>query len=42
MKNNVNVYIGVAVAISIFILSIVFLYFNPYSNQIPVNFLREV
>ncbi|HDR3888975.1 TPA: hypothetical protein QCO65_003404 [Bacillus cereus] len=33
MKNNVNVYIGVAAAINIFILSIVFLYFNPYSNQ---------
>ncbi|CAM4152728.1 Uncharacterized protein BTT61001_03678 [Bacillus thuringiensis] len=29
MKN----YIGVAAAISIFILTIVFLYFNPYSNQ---------
>ncbi|MED2013207.1 hypothetical protein [Bacillus wiedmannii] len=29
MKN----YIGVAAAISIFTLSIVFLYFNPYSNQ---------
>ncbi|HHT7237874.1 MULTISPECIES: hypothetical protein [Bacillus] len=33
MDNNVNVYIGVAAAINIFILSIVFLYFNPYSNQ---------
>ncbi|PGU07310.1 MULTISPECIES: hypothetical protein [Bacillus cereus group] len=33
MKNNVYVYIGVLAAISIFILSIVFLYFNPYSNQ---------
>ncbi|GAB6432480.1 hypothetical protein bcgnr5372_48460 [Bacillus luti] len=33
MKNNVYVYIGVLTAISIFILSIVFLYFNPYSNQ---------
>ncbi|WP_242214166.1 hypothetical protein [Bacillus cereus group sp. BfR-BA-01383] len=34
MKNNVYVFIGVLAAISIFILSIVFLYFNPYSNQI--------
>ncbi|KAB2443970.1 hypothetical protein [Bacillus luti] len=33
MKNNVYVYIGVLAAISIFILSIIFLYFNPYSNQ---------
>lgn len=30
MKN----YIGVAAAISIFILSIIFLYFNPYSKQL--------
>ncbi|PGU41654.1 hypothetical protein [Bacillus cereus] len=30
MKNS----IGAAAAISIFILSIVFLYFNPYSNQV--------
>lgn len=30
MKN----YIGVAAAISIFILSIVFLYFNPYNDQV--------
>lgn len=28
-------YIGVVAAISIFILSIVFLYFNPYSDQEP-------
>ncbi|OJD58980.1 hypothetical protein [Bacillus sp. NH11B] len=34
MKNNVNVYIGVVAAISIFTLSIVFLYFNPYSKQV--------
>ncbi|MGG0458275.1 hypothetical protein [Bacillus mycoides] len=33
MKNYMNVYLGVVAAISIFILSIVFLYFNPYSNQ---------
>ena len=34
MKNYMSVYLGVVAAISIFILSIVFLYFNPYSNQI--------
>ncbi|MBJ8117858.1 MULTISPECIES: hypothetical protein [Bacillus] len=34
MKNYRRVYIGVVAAISIFILSIVFLYFNPYSKQI--------
>ncbi|EJP99423.1 hypothetical protein QCI77_16055 [Bacillus cereus group sp. MG9] len=33
MKNYISVYIGGVAAISIFILSIVFLYFNPYSNQ---------
>ncbi|WP_439873493.1 hypothetical protein ACSLGG_15810 [Bacillus mycoides] len=33
MGNSISVYIGVVAAISIFILSIVFLYFNPYSNQ---------
>ncbi|MGG0154362.1 hypothetical protein [Bacillus mycoides] len=35
MKNNINVYIGVVAAVSIFVLSIVFLYFNPYSHQSP-------
>ncbi|MDM5194292.1 hypothetical protein QUG02_15100 [Bacillus hominis] len=34
MKNNLSVYIAIVAAISIFILSIIFLYFNPYSNQI--------
>ncbi|QWH18314.1 hypothetical protein EXW62_14950 [Bacillus mycoides] len=34
MKNYMSVYLGGVAAISIFILSIVFLYFNPYSNQI--------
>ncbi|QWU45810.1 hypothetical protein [Bacillus sp. NP247] len=33
MKNYISVYIGVVAAISIFVLSIVFLYFNPYSDQ---------
>ncbi|MEK4736833.1 MULTISPECIES: hypothetical protein [Bacillus] len=34
MKNYISVYIGGVATISIFILSIVFLYFNPYSKQI--------
>ncbi|QEL88072.1 hypothetical protein [Bacillus mycoides] len=33
MKNYISVYIGGVAAIGTFILSIVFLYFNPYSNQ---------
>ncbi|HHT7191563.1 TPA: hypothetical protein ACTZ5N_005077 [Bacillus cereus] len=33
MKNYISVFIGVVAAISIFILSIIFLYFNPYSKQ---------
>lgn len=33
MEKKVYIFIGVLAAISIFILSIVFLYFNPYSNQ---------
>ncbi|MFF1992171.1 hypothetical protein ACFVWC_12930 [Bacillus mycoides] len=33
MKNNLSVCIAIVAAISIVILSIIFLYFNPYSNQ---------
>lgn len=34
VKNNLNVYLGVVTAVSMFILSIIFLYFNPYSTQL--------
>lgn len=34
MKNNIHVYVGVISSISIFLLSLLFLYFNPYSSQI--------
>ncbi|MGQ7874769.1 hypothetical protein [Bacillus sp. 1A] len=34
MKNNVHVYIGLVSSISIFLLSLLILYFNPYSGQI--------
>ncbi|MCU7675689.1 MULTISPECIES: hypothetical protein [Bacillus] len=34
VKNNLNVYLGVVAAVSMFILSIIFLYFNPYSTQL--------
>ncbi|MEK6520442.1 hypothetical protein WNE24_22360 [Bacillus thuringiensis] len=34
VKNNLNVYLGVKAAVSMFILSIIFLYFNPYSTQL--------
>ena len=34
MKNYISIYIGGAAVISIFILSILFLYFNAYSNQV--------
>ncbi|MEK5302229.1 ABC-type dipeptide/oligopeptide/nickel transport system permease subunit [Bacillus sp. RC55] len=34
MRNYISAYIGLVAAISIFILSIVFLYFNPYSDQV--------
>lgn len=34
VKNNLNVYLGVKAAVRMFILSIIFLYFNPYSTQL--------
>ncbi|QWI78399.1 hypothetical protein JG486_30605 (plasmid) [Bacillus mycoides] len=34
MKNNINVYIGVIASICIFVLSIIFLYFNPYDSSV--------
>lgn len=34
VKNNLNVYLGVKAAVSMFILLIIFLYFNPYSTQL--------
>ncbi|PGO79865.1 hypothetical protein CN980_04895 [Bacillus cereus] len=34
MKNNIHVYVGLISSISIFLLSLLFLYFNPYSDQL--------
>ncbi|MBJ8055991.1 hypothetical protein JDS87_30015 [Bacillus cereus] len=34
MKNNINVYVGLISSVSIFILSLFYIYFNPYSGQI--------